>query len=226
MITNKILNYIGYRFIDAGAVFDNRHKWPRESAKAYKRDDPFQMKRVTYPLNENSLVVDVGGYTGDWAARMYCMYSCFVDVYEPDPGLAAQARENFAKNKKVVICEFGLGNEDATVDFYGGHQGASVFQNDMGDKKKVYIRKVSDVFGKKYTRIDLLKINIEGSEYALLDDLLRNFDMRNITTLQIQFHKNVKGYAEKREAIRNLLSKTHRMTWDYDYIFENWEVIP
>jgi hypothetical protein len=87
----------------------------------------------------------------------------------------------------------------------------------------VRIIKASEAF-KQYTHIDLLKINVEGAEYGIMNDLLANYNMRKIDNLQIQFHGNVPEYEEKREAIRKGLKKTHHMTWNYDYIFENWEI--
>ena len=40
-------------------------------------------------------------------------------------------------------------------------------------------------------KIDLLKLNIEGSEYDLLEKLLKSGLISTIDKLQIQFHENI-----------------------------------
>lgn len=227
MIINRILNFIGYRFINLALDFDNRHQYPKKEEERYKKDDPYEMLRVTYPLTEKSLVVDIGGLTGDWAARIYCRYSCRIHIYEPHPILSRRATMNFEGNQGVIIFPFGLSSQNGLMDLYGDFYNASLYKNDYGTTHTVRIRKAYEVFKDLYSNqtIDLLKLNVEGAEYDILPDLIRDFDMTRIKNIQIQFHQTVEGHAEKREAIRQGLIKTHRMTWGYDYIFENWEVL-
>jgi FkbM family methyltransferase len=202
---------------------DTIHKYSEEEYARYKREDPTEEHRVDYPLNEKSLVVDVGGLTGDWAIRVFCRHACHIDIYEPHPVLIGKVRINFKGNDKIKIYGFGLGGEYGTLTLYGDSFNASIFKNDTGGETKVRIVKASCAF-EQYNHIDLLKINVEGAEYGIMNDLLANYDMRKIDNLQIQFHGNVPGYVEKREEIRKELKKTHHMTWNYDYIFENWTV--
>ena len=90
-ISHKGFKLYRYRFINLAIDLDNVGTYIPEVKKAIDREDPHDMLRTTYPLNENSLVVDIGGFTGDWAMRMYCLYNCFIDIYEPHPMLAASA---------------------------------------------------------------------------------------------------------------------------------------
>lgn len=48
--------------------------------------------------------------------------------------------------------------------------------------------------------------------------------IKNIGNLQIQFHNFVDNAEEKREVIRKQLSLTHELTYDYYFIWENWEL--
>ncbi len=223
MILIRVLNFIGYRCINLAFDIDNVHHYPKEEYERYILEDPHGMLRVTYPLNKDSLVVDVGGLTGDWASRIYCLYSCNVDIYEPCPTLFNQAQMNFERNQKVRVFGYGLSNKDDTMKLYGDSQNASLYKNDRGNVTTVLILQASKIFT-KYNHIDLLKINVEGAEYDILPDLISNYDMTKITDIQIQFHKNVPDCDKKRDAIRRDLSKTHHMNWCYDYIFENWTV--
>ncbi len=221
MIINRVFNFIGYRFINFAFRLDNRHKYPDEEHIRYKKEDPYDIKRIEYSLNENSLVVDVGGLTGDWASKIYCRYSCYIDIYEPHPELSKIAMLNFETNSKVVIYPFGLSDKEGEMVLYGDWLNASLYKNDWEKHNVVNIKKASEIF-KKYKHIDLLKLNVEGSEYNILPDLINNFDMKNIDNILIQFHNTVNDYKKKRDIIRKGLSKTHKMDWNYDYIFESW----
>lgn len=225
MIISRVLNFVGYRFINLALDLDNRHQYPKDEYERYKLEDPNEMLRVEYPLDENSVVVDVGGLTGDWASRIYSKYSCFVIVFEPHPVLSKQAKQNFSNNHKVLVYDVGLGAKNETVKLYGDYWNASLYKNDSGKITDVKIVQASEMFKgilKPTVKIDLLKLNVEGAEYDILPELIENFDMTRIENIQIQFHKTVPGYAAKRDDIRRDLSKTHTMNWCYDYIFENW----
>lgn len=221
MILNRVFNFIGYRFVNLALNFDNRHQYPKQEEKRYKKEDPYEMKRIEYPLNKNSVVVDIGGLTGDFASRIYCRYSCNIDIYEPHPILSKIAELNFKSNPKVTVYSFGLSDREDTMTLYGDYWNASLYKNDHGNENVVDIKRASDVF-KKYSHIDLLKLNVEGAEYDILPDLINNYDMKRIDNIQIQFHTTVNDYANKRDDIRKGLLKTHWMNWNYDYIFESW----
>jgi hypothetical protein len=42
------------------------------------------------------------------------------------------------------------------------------------------------------------------------------------TDLQIQFHDFVPGAVAQRAALHKGLSRTHRLTYDYPFVWENW----
>ena len=224
IVSVRLPNYIGYRLINFASNNDGSNQSFEGEIDKCDKENLYDMKRVTYPLNQDSIVVDLGGLNGDWASRIYCLYSCNIDIYEPHPVLSDWAKCNFRTNPKVRIFNFGLGNKTDTMTLYGDWVSASIYPNDAGNVHHVPIKKSSDIFNENYKTvpIDLLKINIEGAEYNVLPDLIQNFNMEHIQDIQIQFHKTVDGYSEKRDAIRVDLSETHTMNWCYDYIFENW----
>ena len=70
----------------------------------------------------------------------------------------------------------------------------------------------------------MININIEGSEYEVLEDMLDNNTHLLVKSFQIQFHKNVSNYKTKREKIQHELSKTHKQAWNYNYVWERWDL--
>ena len=74
-------------------------------------------------------------------------------------------------------------------------------------------------------QIDLMKINIEGGEYELLEEILSSGWVHNIKNLQIQFHDFFPEAKGRMEAIQEKLSFTHELTYQYPFVWENWQLI-
>lgn len=220
----RISNF-GYRFVYFALDLDTIHHYSPEVEKRYKEEDPYDEKRVTYPLNENSFVIDIGGFTGDWASRIFCRYGCFVDVYEPHPELSEKCARLFYGNSKVHTFAYALSDVDATMNFYGDNMLGSLFKHSTGKSHIVPVHRTATIFKEKYNarEIDLLKINAEGAEYAIIQDLLDNWDIRRIKNIQIQFHVQVPESEKLMKELQYRLSITHKKTWGYDLIFENWQ---
>jgi hypothetical protein len=74
--------------------------------------------------------------------------------------------------------------------------------------------------------IDILEINIEGSEYDVLKRLLQSQEIQKIRRLNIQFHEIFAHSRDLTQDIRKALLKTHNLLWSFDWIWEAWEIKP
>ena len=72
-------------------------------------------------------------------------------------------------------------------------------------------------------QIALMKINIEGGEFPLLEHIANNNCLDLVEEYQIQFHNFVSDAGSKREKISQALEKTHNRTWCYTFVWENWK---
>ena len=72
------------------------------------------------------------------------------------------------------------------------------------------------------TRVDLMKINIEGGEFPLLEHIISSGKQAIVRQYQIQFHNFVEKAVDRRTEISRALSKTHVRTWCYTFVWENW----
>ncbi len=72
--------------------------------------------------------------------------------------------------------------------------------------------------------INLIKINIEGGEYPLLEHIAKKNMFRIADEYQIQFHNFIDGAEHMRESITDALAKTHNRTWCYTFVWENWQI--
>ena len=73
--------------------------------------------------------------------------------------------------------------------------------------------------------VALMKINIEGSEYPLLEHIIDTGLIKHVREFQIQFHDFVPDARARMQEIQRRLMATHRPTWQYRYIWENWKRI-
>ena len=94
------------------------------------------------------------------------------------------------------------------------------------DGIKCDIRDFSSVLnGLDITSIDLMKINIEGGEFPLMDHIISCGKQGIVKQYQIQFHNFVENAVDLRIQISRALSETHVRTWCYTFVWENWRKI-
>ncbi|OCC15879.1 Methyltransferase, FkbM family [Dissulfuribacter thermophilus] len=147
--------------------------------------------RTNYPLQRNSLVVDVGGYPGDFTEAIIKKFDCWVEVFEPIEQYAENIRRRFHDNKKVKVIQAGLGGTEKKTSISTMGSASSLFLlKPHNSVEHIKILSIIDYL-KSINRpeIDLMKINIEGGEYELFNALLNYPDLIcKIRFLQIQFH--------------------------------------
>ena len=191
-------------------------------------DEGGESLRFNYPLGRDSIVIDAGGYIGDFAAEMAKKYDCRIDIFEPVERYVEKIKARFKSNNKIQVIHAGLGAEEKEELINISGLGSSVFDDSSKDGNKERIKIVSAIEyirSKGYSIVDLMKINIEGGEYELLNSLLQHPDLiKRIGFFQIQFHDFIPNASVLRNEIRDELSKTHKLTWDFPFIWESWEI--
>lgn len=159
--------------------------------------------RYEYDLKPTDLVLDIGSYRMEWANEILKRYGC------------------------RVICFDALDNNAAWIFEGELEMGGQYYYTSMYDKGELgAVRKVKCVDIAKYLKddVELMKVNIEGGEYTLLDYIIRKGLIWNIKHLQVQFHY-VDGldcealYAD----IAKRLSVTHSIQWRYPFCWESWK---
>lgn len=183
-------------------------------------------KRFEYNLGPDSLVFDVGGYRGDFASEIYDRYKCQVWIFEPVLSFHNFMESRFKENKKISLFNLALDRETRTTSISMGMDRSS-YERDLGENKyeEIQLKNIVEFIKENSVlHIDLIKINIEGAEYDLLDKLLESELHKVITNIQIQFHDFVPLAKTRRDAIREKLAETHILSWDYPFVWESWEI--
>ncbi len=184
-----------------------------------------QIYRLNYDLDPESVVYDLGGYHGDFTQAMVDKYHCYVWVFEPVPKFADSIKERFKDDPKVHVFCMGLAEKSSNEILYFDEDGSSVYKKGSHHQMKIKYYAAKKFFREhKVTNIDLMKINIEGGEYALLEHLIQTGDIKKIKNIQVQFH-NIPGIHAWYRMIKIWikLDYTHYVTWKFrPYIWENW----
>ena len=179
--------------------------------------------RLNYSLNKRSIVFDLGGYEGQWASDIYSKYLATIYVFEPMPEYAKNIKERFKKNPDIKIFTFGLSNEDKEISLTIDGDASSVIK-ESDDAVNAELKNATTFIDSLGVRkIDLMKINIEGGEYDLLDHLIETGWIKNIDNIQVQFHDFFDEAEARMIKIQAQLKKTHKITYQYPFVWENWK---
>ena len=119
--------------------------------------------RVNYPLNENSIVLDLGGYEGTWTQKIYDKYQCNIHVFEPIPHLYENLVHRFHNYDKIKIYNFGLSDEDKNIEISFMNDGSS-FYLDSGNRILTNVKSLINFLNEK------LKFNIEEKDLKTFFD--------------------------------------------------------
>lgn len=182
--------------------------------------------RLDYPLTKESIVFDVGGYQGDFAAAVYERYGCKVYVFEPVPEFYHKCVIRFQGNPKIICLNYGLSSADGLLDI-GMAENASSFASPhaMGAVQQVQVRSVVECIRELgIDWVDLMKINIEGGEFDIVPAIIESGDISKVHYLQVQFHDFVDHAAKRRVEIRTQLANTHTEMWNYEFVWESWKL--
>lgn len=189
------------------------------------RDRGDETLRLDYSLNVESFVVDLGGYQGDFAFEINKKYGCYVFVYEPVKAFYEKCVLRFHNNPKVKCFNYGLSNETGEAFISDEDNGSSVIKNNTSNNERITLKEFKEEYERLgIPQIDLLKINVEGSEFLILPHLLAHDFMKNVKDLQVQFHTFFPNAELLRKDIRANLEKTHREQWNYPFVWESWRL--
>lgn len=182
--------------------------------------------RINYDeLNENSTVMDVGGYEGQWSSDIFSKYMCKIHIFEPVPNFAKSIKDRFKKNNKIIVHDKGLSSITVKRKITLNKDASSLIKN-LRNSTEIELLDIKEFFEKNdIKKIDLIKINIEGAEYDLLDRMIETNLQLKMKNIQVQFHDFFPEAKKRMEKIQKELSKTHQLTYQFPFVWENWEKI-
>jgi FkbM family methyltransferase len=131
-------------------------------------------------ISSNSRILSFGvGENLSYENELISRFNCIIDVFDPTPKSIAWFR-NHNSNKSIVMHEYGISNIDGHLEFMPPDNPAHVSHTVIQGVYKTApmrfaVSKLSTILDKlQISYIDILKLDIEGSEYAVVDDLIHS----------------------------------------------------
>jgi FkbM family methyltransferase len=185
-----------------------------------------EILRLNYALDNNSIVIDAGGYEGSWSEKIYNKYNCTLYIFEPVESFYKEIKDKFRCFSKINVLNYGVAgsNKSAEIHIDDKHKDSTSLFTKGGRVEVVSLRSIEDIILDIGSQVDLLKLNVEGSEYEILDHLIGSGLIKKVNNLQIQFHTISEDSSKRRDHIRDLLELTHDETYCYPFIWENWRI--
>lgn len=189
----------------------------------WQADGGDEANRYTYAhLSKGSLVMDVGGYKGQWSSDIYAKYNCKIMIFEPVHMFATAIEKRFEMNPKIEVFSIALGanqrQETITVDA----DGSSIYRAGSQTTTIQFVDVEQFFLEHNIKEVDLMKINIEGGEYELLSRLCEAGITTKVKAIQVQFHKVLPDAEIQMYNLQRELAKTHIPTYQYKFVWENW----
>lgn len=198
------------------AHIDRLNRW-------YAIDGDQTLRLASLDLAADAVVFDLGGYDASFTVEVFARFGCSVWLFEPCRSFFDPLHKRLHHNPRLRLFPLGLAASTRTEHVTLNAAGTSMFR--PGEQTEpIELVRAADFFAReKVERVDLLKVNIEGGEYELLDHLIDTGLIRRVRDLQVQFHEDVLPDADRRmRAIQAELAKTHRLLWQHEWIWEHW----
>jgi len=186
---------------------------------------PFEESdKYNWPLTPDSIVIDAGGYEGNFAKHIHEKHGCTVHVLEPVTQFYLNILAT-VRHPKIHIHHFGIGGSSLLELFtIQGDTSGKYANNGRTDYVSIHeVHEVLSVFS-RHGKVDLLKLNIEGMEFGVLEKLFQSAQIGLVKNLLIQFHNVLESSDMHRKAIQMRLKETHECIFNTEWVWEGWRL--
>jgi FkbM family methyltransferase len=197
----------------------------QESNVKWFADNGNYTHAINYDINENSMVIDIGGYMGLWVDLIIDKYNPYITIVEPIKEFYNELIKKFINNPKVKVLNYGISNVNKIDYLYLNGDGTSKYITNSTpvEVNFITIDKLLGIINRE--SVELVQINIEGEEFPLLENMIESGSVLKFDNIQVQFHTFIDGAFEKRINIQNKLEENNfKKLYDYPFVFEAWSL--
>ena len=196
VIFNKILNSKIKREKING---QNVHFLDYEFLRSLFEEIFIEEQYLFFPDKKDPLIIDCGANIGLAMIYFKSVYpEARVKCFEPDPATFSVLKKNIESNNYVNVSAYqnAIAGQEGSLDFYiESNREASLsmslynesFENTNKEKKKITVDAVL-LSGYIEEPVDLLKIDVEGAEYNVFDDLDKTGKLKLVKNIIIEGH--------------------------------------
>ena len=177
-----------------------------------------------FSLPENPIAFDAGGYLGDWTYELLKKNpSATVYIFEPVISFYDNIKNRYKEQSNVKVFNFGLSDKDRDVNISIEGDSSSVFTGVASQKIKL-VSIENFIKNHNIQRVDLIKINIEGEEYRLMEKVIKSDVMKVFQNFLIQYHRFIDNHVERRNAITSEMETHYKNIFNNEFVWEGWGV--
>jgi FkbM family methyltransferase len=142
-------------------------------------------------------IIDCGANIGMSVLYFKFLYpNCSITAFEPNPGAFSLLKKNVEENNlsNISLQKYALSNEEGPIIFFTDGRRkcliASIF-SERGGKSSEYVQAMKLSKFINHDCFDLIKIDIEGAEPKVLQDLVSESKLLNSSRYIIEYHHRV-----------------------------------
>lgn len=175
----------------------------------------YQMKIYDGMIKQGDIILDIGASSGTFSNYALDQGAKHCYMVEPFPRSVENLKATFGKDDRVTIIDKAISDTRGEKSFWMFSKNSTMGSLYQQEDKFQFEHKVSaitfqDLFDEyKIGKIDLLKMDTEGSEYAIFDTI----ESLDIERLIIEFHYN-------RGEVKRIIEKLKKFDYDFE-IHEN-----
>jgi FkbM family methyltransferase len=181
-------------------------------------------------LAPEDIAIDCGANVGKITAE-FARRGAVVHAFEPDPAAFAELQRQFGTNPKIRLYQAAVAAADGKMPLYFRSEratdavlysvGSTLFREKTDVLKdafcEVEVRRLAD-FLRQFQRIRILKMDIEGAECEVLEDLLKEQLLDRIDLVLVETHEEwIPETIPRLQKIREQLQNG-----GYTNVFLNW----
>jgi len=177
---------------------------------------------IVRKLNKDSMVIDCGANVGNITKR-FAATGATVHAFEPDPIAFGILKRRFQSFPNVILHNQGVWDKETDLNFFSHKNqseepaytvSSSIIINkkniDKEKKCRIHVIDLCDFIAKLGKKINLIKLDIEGAEIAILKKILEKETYKLFDEMFVETHeKKIPGQTEEIEQIKLLMQKKH-----------------
>ncbi len=220
------------------------YKLLASSSKAYQKlSTDKQFNNIIGSLNKDSVVLDIGANIGNVSNFILEKTNSRILAFEPNKLCCEIMKRRFVDDIRIKIYNIAISNFSGLSNFYLHEKSNGIEDFDFIESSSLKHNKdnvskensieinvvhISEILS-KFSKIDLIKIDVEGSEYEIIPFLIS--EKNKIKNVLCELHGNPKNFNYKNPGeiknknfshnyvnlVRNLKEKNLYDNWFYEW---------
>jgi FkbM family methyltransferase len=195
-----------------------------EILRKWVADEGDKTLSLNYELTDDSVVLDVGGFYGDWTFNLLQRVAPAhprVYMFEPVERFYTALRYRFRSFPNVTVVTAALSDRTGDAMIADEEEGSSM-HHAMAETPIKTLDVADFMYDNAIEKVDVASINIEGHEFTLLPRIISAGLVERFENIQVQFHSFYPNADTLRGEITSKLSETHTQTYCYPFVWESW----